>query len=210
MPAAANQGAGSASIRRPSRRRGEPMSRKLRSLVVTALFGLSGPGLGPAWRHVSGQCRGTGQPAPRKRPCGGHRASGASHKQFQCTGRAKRRPALLARRRCPLPLRPFDRSTLRPDVDAALRQLLDEVARLRAGDVSLTVEGHTDSLGSHAYNLRLSQRRAEAVGRWLVRRAGLPSRSVAATGYGCVGRSRPTRPRTAATTRMAVSSTGVS
>src|SRR5205823_2976035 len=36
-------------------------------------------------------------------------------------------------------------------------------------DLRVTVEGHTDSVGSAAYNQKLSERRAEAVKRYLVR-----------------------------------------
>jgi len=88
----------------------------------------------------------------------------------------------------------FDRATLRPDADAALRQLLDE-ARRRIGDnATFRVEGHTDSMGSDPYNQRLSLRRARAVGEWLVRRAEVPPRSVVATGH---GERRPIAPNTA-------------
>ncbi|MEI4231427.1 OmpA family protein [Roseovarius sp. D22-M7] len=53
----------------------------------------------------------------------------------------------------------------RPDsseIDPASRERLRDFFR-RMGAVSYTVEGHTDSRASDAYNMRLSQRRAEAV-----------------------------------------------
>jgi len=50
-------------------------------------------------------------------------------------------------------------------------------------DRKVLVEGHTDSRGSKAYNLKLSQKRAEAVKRALVERGIEPDRIIA-KGYG--------------------------
>lgn len=64
---------------------------------------------------------------------------------------------------------------------------LDEVAAALNGaalrDVRLTLEGHTDARGDAAYNLRLSQRRAEAVVTYLASRGVTPGR-LRATGFG--------------------------
>ena len=48
----------------------------------------------------------------------------------------------------------------------------------------VTVEGHTDSSGSDAYNKTLSQRRADAVRDVLVQRMGIEADRVTAVGYG--------------------------
>jgi OOP family OmpA-OmpF porin len=45
------------------------------------------------------------------------------------------------------------------------------------------VEGHTDSVGDDAYNLKLSQRRADAVRKYLVDK-GVPSTPLEARGFG--------------------------
>ena len=50
-------------------------------------------------------------------------------------------------------------------------------------DVSLEVAGHTNSLGSDAYNLGLSQRRAESVRAYMVSR-GVEAGNISAKGYG--------------------------
>ncbi len=50
-------------------------------------------------------------------------------------------------------------------------------------DLSLEVDGHTDSVGDDDYNLALSERRAEAVRGYLVQQ-GIPTASIAAQGYG--------------------------
>ena len=46
------------------------------------------------------------------------------------------------------------------------------------------VEGHTDSTGPSAYNMRLSQRRAESVVRYLVNEGGVPQDRFIAEGFG--------------------------
>lgn len=54
----------------------------------------------------------------------------------------------------------FDKATLRPQAGA----VLDKVAEaLRGVEATMQVNGHTDSMGSDAYNDDLSQRRAQAV-----------------------------------------------
>jgi len=65
------------------------------------------------------------------------------------------------------------------------QQTLGEVAGALAAQPALTVEiqGHTDSIGTEAYNLKLSQRRADAVKAFLVGHGVQESRLVA-RGYG--------------------------
>lgn len=79
----------------------------------------------------------------------------------------------------------FDRSEIRADarpiLDQAVRTLQDE------SQVSVVVAGHTDSLGSDAYNMRLSERRAGAVRDYLVRQ-GIEARRLSVQAY---GESRP-------------------
>ena len=50
--------------------------------------------------------------------------------------------------------------------------------------VSFIIEGHTDGVGSDAYNLELSRKRADAVVRYLVESRGLPVDRFAARGKG--------------------------
>ncbi len=61
-----------------------------------------------------------------------------------------------------------DSDRLRPDAEPALEQILAALAA--RPDLVVTVEGHTDSDASDAYNLDLSQRRAATVVAWLVER----------------------------------------
>lgn len=75
----------------------------------------------------------------------------------------------------------FDRSDIKPEGKAALDAFAKEVVGTRY-DV-ITVEGHTDRLGSKAYNQRLSTRRAEAVKAYLAS-AGIDAAKISAVGKG--------------------------
>lgn len=75
----------------------------------------------------------------------------------------------------------FDKATLRPEDIAIIDR---DVASLdKWGNVNIEVAGHTDSRGSDAYNMKLSQRRAEAVRSYLVSK-GIASDRLSAKGYG--------------------------
>lgn len=66
-------------------------------------------------------------------------------------------------------------------------ELLEQVAnvlREHPEIKKIEVQGHTDSRGSAAYNKRLSQRRAESVVKWLVKRGGIDPARLDPRGYG--------------------------
>lgn len=75
----------------------------------------------------------------------------------------------------------FDKSTL----TAQARSILDgEIAKLQANPaMMIEVAGHTDSIGSDAYNMELSQQRAQSVVDYLVLK-GLDRSRLKAVGYG--------------------------
>ena len=74
-----------------------------------------------------------------------------------------------------------DSSNLRPE---SLSILDKAVETLKAwGDVKVEVAGHTDSVSSDAYNLDLSQRRAETVRAYLIDK-GVAADRLSAKGYG--------------------------
>ncbi|MEP6506071.1 MAG: outer membrane beta-barrel protein [Betaproteobacteria bacterium] len=74
----------------------------------------------------------------------------------------------------------FDRSELGPQGKVALDQFAHELAGMQFDAV--TVEGHTDRLGSEAYNQKLSMRRAEAVKNYLVSAGGVDAGRISAVG----------------------------
>ena len=74
----------------------------------------------------------------------------------------------------------FDKSVMKP----AGQQHIDKFAADLRGvnfDV-ITVTGYTDRIGSHAYNMALSTRRAETIKTYLVASAGIPAGKIAAKG----------------------------
>lgn len=85
----------------------------------------------------------------------------------------------------------FDRSTLRPDAVAILNEAV-EILR-RYPELRVEVAGHTDSVGTDAYNQSLSERRATAVYEYMTSNGIDASRLVGPTGY---GESRPIAPNT--------------
>jgi outer membrane protein OmpA-like peptidoglycan-associated protein len=50
-------------------------------------------------------------------------------------------------------------------------------------DFSLIIAGHTDNIGSHDFNLELSQDRASSVARWLTERMGIAPERMILSGY---------------------------
>jgi len=75
----------------------------------------------------------------------------------------------------------FNKSTLKPEgkrmVDDAVKVMKDKP------DLKVSVEGHTDSIGSVAYNQRLSERRANTVRDYMVSQ-GIDAARITTRGYG--------------------------
>ena len=75
----------------------------------------------------------------------------------------------------------FDSARIRADAVPVLEQAC---TTLKAEpDADVVCKGYTDDIGTAAYNLQLSTRRARAVCEWLVR-CGVASRRVSTRGYG--------------------------
>ncbi|MES2603802.1 MAG: OmpA family protein [Pseudomonadota bacterium] len=76
----------------------------------------------------------------------------------------------------------FDKATLKPEGRAELDKLIADLRTLDYG--SITVDGHTDRIGSDQYNQDLSQRRAQAVKDYLVSTGNIATAKVNANGEG--------------------------
>ncbi len=78
----------------------------------------------------------------------------------------------------------YNSASLRPEA----KSYLDEVGRMltmdRFAQESLVIEGHTDAKGSDAYNLKLSQRRAQAVKEYLVSQFAIQPERLRTVGQG--------------------------
>jgi OOP family OmpA-OmpF porin len=76
----------------------------------------------------------------------------------------------------------FDKSKVKPEYKPQIKRVADFMDQYPETQADL--EGHTDSTGSEAYNLKLSQRRANAVKDVLVDDFNVPADRVTAKGYG--------------------------
>lgn len=83
----------------------------------------------------------------------------------------------------------FDDASVR-EVDQAALVRFAEVVRTYYNGAAITVEGFADPAGTKAYNLSLSQRRADAVREFLASQ-GVPPSLVASVGYGSSRQVRP-------------------
>ena len=74
----------------------------------------------------------------------------------------------------------FDKAVIKPEGMQALDKFSRDLKGTNYDAVKVT--GHTDRIGSHAYNLKLSTRRAEAVSAYLSQPGGIPAGKISATG----------------------------
>jgi OOP family OmpA-OmpF porin len=74
----------------------------------------------------------------------------------------------------------FDKESVKPAGKEALDKFAADLRGTNFDVISVT--GHTDRIGSNAYNMKLSTRRAEAVKTYLVEPAGIPAGKIVAKG----------------------------
>ena len=75
----------------------------------------------------------------------------------------------------------FNKAEITPESDKVLMGALKTLKTYP--DIIVEISGHTDNVGSNAYNQKLSQKRADAVKAWLVAK-GIPSERITSVGYG--------------------------
>jgi OOP family OmpA-OmpF porin len=75
----------------------------------------------------------------------------------------------------------FDKSTIKKGYYKDIDSLVGVMKQYP--DLNVVVEGHTDSVGTAAYNKKLSQRRAEAVKKYMVEN-GIDANRIKAQGFG--------------------------
>lgn len=76
----------------------------------------------------------------------------------------------------------FDRATISPSGKRALDKFTTELSDVAYDHV--TIEGHTDRIGTQAYNEKLSLQRADAVKTYLVSRGAIPANKITTVGKG--------------------------
>jgi len=85
----------------------------------------------------------------------------------------------------------FDKYSLRPEATASLKKVGQVVQSYP--NAPLLIEGHTDSKGTHAHNMKLSDDRAASVKNWLVQNAGVQASRITTKGW---GETKPVTPNT--------------
>jgi OmpA-OmpF porin, OOP family len=75
----------------------------------------------------------------------------------------------------------FDKSNVKPEAGAILDRLVAFMNENKDKKVSLA--GHTDSVGTEAYNLRLSERRVNSVKDYVVKK-GVDTSRISGQGFG--------------------------
>lgn len=81
----------------------------------------------------------------------------------------------------------FDRFNIKPEFEGVLTEIAEMIT---AAQEQVTIEGHTDSVGSAAYNMALGQRRADSVATFLGSQ-GVPASDMTTVSY---GETRPIAP----------------
>jgi OOP family OmpA-OmpF porin len=76
----------------------------------------------------------------------------------------------------------FDKSTIKQGYDKDINDLAKVMKDYPY--LNVVIEGHTDNIGTAAYNKKLSQRRAEAVKQYLVEQDGINANRITAVGFG--------------------------
>lgn len=75
----------------------------------------------------------------------------------------------------------FDSARIRPDAQVELQKVVDVL--LKHPTIQLDVRSHTDSRGNDAYNMKLSERRAQATIQWMIGQ-GIDASRLTGKGYG--------------------------
>ena len=76
----------------------------------------------------------------------------------------------------------FDKSVIREGDKEKLKKAIDFVKKYPG--LKIKIEGHTDYIGTEKYNQGLSERRAGAVMKYLVKGGGIDGKRLTAVGYG--------------------------
>jgi outer membrane protein OmpA-like peptidoglycan-associated protein len=98
----------------------------------------------------------------------------------------------------------YGSAVLRPQARAVLTALRDRLFHRRADEGVLFVAGHADAKGSDDYNQALSERRATAVKRFLMRHFNVRSRMLKAVGFGDTQPKNPGDPFAAENRRVQI------
>jgi outer membrane protein OmpA-like peptidoglycan-associated protein len=98
----------------------------------------------------------------------------------------------------------FDSAALTPRTEPQLHSLGKALTSDELAGSVIMLGGHTDGKGSDAYNHDLSERRAEAVKRFLIETYKIPAANLVSAGYGKEGYKNPSDPLASENRRVEV------
>ena len=104
----------------------------------------------------------------------------------------------------------YDAADLTSDARITLDQLGAALRDPRLAGFAFMIEGHTDAKGGIEYNQKLSERRAEAVRRYLIAQFGLAPARLSSVGYGKSRLLNPEQPEDGVNRRVRVVNTTAS
>ncbi|MEI9901704.1 MAG: OmpA family protein [Hyphomicrobium sp.] len=102
----------------------------------------------------------------------------------------------------------FDSAQLTATARPHLRELGAALSRADLKGATIVLSGHTDARGGPEYNQGLSERRADAVAKFLVDEFGLEPKSLLATGYGAEQLLNQADPKAAENRRVQIVNAG--
>jgi OOP family OmpA-OmpF porin len=74
------------------------------------------------------------------------------------------------------------KADIKPVYDADLKRVADYLKKYP--ETTVAIEGNTDNVGGKKYNQKLSERRAESVKDYLVKKLGVDASKISSVGYG--------------------------
>ncbi len=78
----------------------------------------------------------------------------------------------------------FNSTAITPQAEPQLRELGDALTNPKLKGATISINGHTDAVGGDAFNMGLSERRAETIKRYLVDHFPLSPSNLRTVGYG--------------------------
>jgi len=76
----------------------------------------------------------------------------------------------------------FNSSKILPEYNDSLKSVAEQMQK--SPELEFLIVGHTDEVGSDAYNMKLSKRRAESVKTWFVKNGKIPASKIKTVGKG--------------------------
>jgi outer membrane protein OmpA-like peptidoglycan-associated protein len=102
----------------------------------------------------------------------------------------------------------YNSAAITRKAEPQLNQLGEALRDPRLGNTVVVLSGHTDAKGSQEYNQKLSQRRAEAVKKYLVENLKIPADNLTTAGYGKRDLKDPAHPFAAENRRVQIVNLG--